>query len=285
MFIYRSTTSETVRNRYQRYLQQTTCPGCDGQRLNRQARWIKLKTGSMAFDQTTAWKSIGQCSSMSIDQAIDFFASLELTATQEIIATEALKEVRSRLSFLQDVGLGYLSLDRAAPTLSGGESQRIRLASQIGAGLTGVLYVLDEPSIGLHARDNEKLLRSLKKLRDIGNSLIVVEHDEDTMRAADILVDFGPGPGVKGGELIAIGSLEDVSENQQSLTGQFLSRTRVIRRPQQRRKGSGKTLSVLGARHNNLRNIDVDFPLGCCPQRSPRYTRRAFENRRIGTLG
>jgi excinuclease ABC subunit A len=263
MFIYRSTTSETVRNRYQRYLQQTTCPGCDGQRLNRQARWIKLKTGSMAFDQTTAWKSIGQCSSMSIDQAIDFFASLELTTTQEIIATEALKEVRSRLSFLQDVGLGYLSLDRAAPTLSGGESQRIRLASQIGAGLTGVLYVLDEPSIGLHARDNEKLLRSLKKLRDIGNSLIVVEHDEDTMRAADMLVDFGPGPGVKGGELIAIGSLEDVSRNQQSLTGQFLSRTRVIRRPQQRRKGTGKTLSVLGARHNNLRNIDVDFPLGC----------------------
>jgi excinuclease ABC subunit A len=179
-----------------------------------------------------------------------------------LIAAEVLKEVRNRLSFLQDVGLGYLSLDRGAPTLSGGESQRIRLASQIGAGLTGVLYVLDEPSIGLHARDNEKLLRSLKKLRDIGNSLIVVEHDEDTMRAADLLVDFGPGPGVKGGELISVGSIEDISSNAKSLTGQFLSRARSIRRPPTRRVGSGKTLSVLGAKHNNLRNIDVDFPLG-----------------------
>jgi excinuclease ABC subunit A len=199
---------------------------------------------------------------MPIDEAVEFFASLELTPTQELIAAEVLKEVRNRLSFLQDVGLGYLSLDRGAPTLSGGESQRIRLASQIGAGLTGVLYVLDEPSIGLHARDNEKLLRSLKKLRDIGNSLIVVEHDEDTMRAADLLVDFGPGPGVKGGELISVGSIEDISSNAKSLTGQFLSRARSIRRPPTRRVGSGKTLRVLGAKHNNLRNIDVDFPLG-----------------------
>ena len=262
MYVYRNTNSEAVRTRYERYLQRITCPSCDGQRLNPQARSIKLKTLASAFNDKDAWRSIGQCSAMSIDEAVGFFSSLELTATQELIATEVLKEVRSRLGFLQDVGLGYLSLDRAAPTLSGGESQRIRLASQIGAGLTGVLYVLDEPSIGLHARDNDKLLRSLKKLRDIGNSLIVVEHDEDTMRASDLLVDFGPGPGVKGGELIAVGSLEDISENPQSLTGQFLSRRRIIRRPAERRTGSGKTLRVLGASHNNLRNINVDFPLG-----------------------
>ena len=263
MVIYRNTANESLRTRYERYLQRTTCPSCDGHRLNPQARSIKLKTQSDTFDQTDRWKSIGECSSMTIDQAIDFFARLELTSTQEIIATEALKEVRNRLSFLQDVGLGYLSLDRAAPTLSGGESQRIRLASQIGAGLTGVLYVLDEPSIGLHARDNEKLLRSLKKLRDIGNSLIVVEHDEETMRAADILVDFGPGPGVKGGELIAVGSVDEIAKNTQSVTGEFLSRRRVIRGPKLRRKGSGKALRVVGAKHNNLRNIDVEFPLGC----------------------
>ena len=262
MYIYRNTASESIRSRYQRFLQVTTCPSCNGQRLNGQARSIKIKTLSTAFDDKDPWRSIGQCSSMSIEQAVAFFSSIELTATQQIIATEALKEVRNRLGFLQDVGLGYLSLDRSAPTLSGGESQRIRLASQIGAGLTGVLYVLDEPSIGLHARDNEKLLRSLRKLRDIGNSLIVVEHDEDTMRASDILVDFGPGPGVKGGELIATGTVEEISDNPQSLTGQFLSRRRVIRRPEARRSGSGKTLRVLGAKHNNLRGIDVDFPLG-----------------------
>ena len=262
MLIYRAATSESTRSRYERYTQQVECPSCQGQRINPLGRSIKLKTLTKGFDNLDPWRSIGQCSSMPIDEAVEFFSSLELTATQELIATEVLKEVRNRLSFLQDVGLGYLSLDRGAPTLSGGESQRIRLASQIGAGLTGVLYVLDEPSIGLHARDNEKLLRSLKKLRDIGNSLIVVEHDEDTMRAADLLVDFGPGPGVKGGELISVGSIDEISSNAQSLTGQFLSRTRWIRRPATRRVGSGKTLRVLGAKHNNLRNIDVDFPLG-----------------------
>lgn len=262
LFIYRNTTSELVKTRYDRYMVRTTCPSCKGHRLNAQARSIKLKTLSDGFKNTDVWRSISECSSMSIDEAVEFFSNLELTETQQLIATEVIKEVRNRLGFLQDVGLGYLSLDRAAPTLSGGESQRIRLASQIGAGLTGVLYVLDEPSIGLHARDNEKLLRSLKKLRDIGNSLIVVEHDEDTMRAADVLVDFGPGPGVKGGELIAVGSLDDISENPNSLTGQFLSRRRIIRRPAERRVGSGKSLRVVGAKHNNLRNIDVDFPLG-----------------------
>lgn len=262
MYVYRNTASESARKRYERYLRRTVCPSCDGHRLNAQARSIKLKTLSSRFTGEQAWSSISQSSSMSIDEAVEFFSALELTPTQEFIAVEVLKEVRNRLGFLQDVGLGYLSLDRTAPTLSGGESQRIRLASQIGAGLTGVLYVLDEPSIGLHARDNEKLLRSLKKLRDIGNSLIVVEHDEDTMRAADMLVDFGPGPGVKGGELIAVGTLQDISDNRGSLTGEFLSRRRLIRRPQKRREGSGKLLSVLGANHNNLKNIDVDFPLG-----------------------
>jgi excinuclease ABC subunit A len=262
MFVYRESNSQTLKSRYDRYFEEVQCPSCQGERIQALGRSIKLKTLTAGFDNLDPWRSIGQCSSMPIDEAVEFFASLELTATQELIAAEVLKEVRNRLSFLQDVGLGYLSLDRGAPTLSGGESQRIRLASQIGAGLTGVLYVLDEPSIGLHARDNEKLLRSLKKLRDIGNSLIVVEHDEDTMRAADLLVDFGPGPGVKGGELISVGSIEDISSNAKSLTGQFLSRARSIRRPPTRRVGSGKTLRVLGAKHNNLRNIDVDFPLG-----------------------
>ena len=262
MFVYRESNNQTVKSRYDRYFEEVQCPSCQGERIQALGRSIKLKTLTKGFDNLDPWRSIGQCSSMPIDEAVEFFASLELTPTQELIAAEVLKEVRNRLSFLQDVGLGYLSLDRGAPTLSGGESQRIRLASQIGAGLTGVLYVLDEPSIGLHARDNEKLLRSLKKLRDIGNSLIVVEHDEDTMRAADLLVDFGPGPGVKGGELISVGSIEDISSNSKSLTGQFLSGARSIRRPPTRRVGSGKTLRVLGAKHNNLRNIDVDFPLG-----------------------
>ena len=262
MYVYRESNSQTVKSRYDRYFEEVQCPSCQGERIQALGRSIKLKTLTKGFDNLDPWRSIGQCSSMPIDEAVEFFANLELTPTQELIAAEVLKEVRNRLSFLQDVGLGYLSLDRGAPTLSGGESQRIRLASQIGAGLTGVLYVLDEPSIGLHARDNEKLLRSLKKLRDIGNSLIVVEHDEDTMRAADLLVDFGPGPGVKGGELISVGSIEDISSNAKSLTGQFLSRARSIRRPPTRRVGSGKTLRVLGAKHNNLRNIDVDFPLG-----------------------
>jgi excinuclease ABC subunit A len=263
MSLYHRTQSDTARARFERYMAWTTCPSCDGLRLNAQARSIKLKTLAKEFKNEQSSRSICEFSAMTIDQAVEFFKELDLSQTQAIIAKEALKEVRNRLGFLQDVGLGYLSLDRPAPTLSGGESQRIRLASQIGAGLTGVLYVLDEPSIGLHARDNEKLLRSLKKLRDIGNTLIVVEHDEDTMRAADMLVDFGPGPGVKGGELIAVGSLDEISANPRSLTGQFLSRQRVIRRPAQRRKGTGKTLRVVGAKHNNLRNIDVDFPLGC----------------------
>ena len=185
-----------------------------------------------------------------------------MDANGQAIAVEALKEIRSRLRFLKNVGLDYLTLDRTAPTLSGGEMQRIRLAGQIGCGLVGVLYILDEPSIGLHPRDNGKLLATLAQLRDQGNTVIVVEHDEDTMRAADHLVDFGPGPGVRGGEIVAAGSLAAVIAQPRSVTGQYLAGTRRIAVPAARRDRNGKCLVVRGARHNNLQNIDVEIPLG-----------------------
>ncbi len=249
------------RERLEKYMTQVRCPDCSGHRLSPYARAIKVRTRCEQFSEKP-WCSISDCAEMSIDQAAAFFDDVDLTPTQQIIAAEALKEIRNRLRFLKDVGLGYLSLGRGAPSLSGGESQRIRLASQIGAGLTGVLYVLDEPSIGLHPRDNDKLLRSLKRLRDLGNTLIVVEHDEDTMRAADRLVDFGPGPGVKGGELISAGSLEELASNPQSVTGGFLGRRLRVRSPQSRRSGTGEHIVVQGAAHHNLRGIDVKFPLG-----------------------
>jgi len=251
----------THRERLEKYMSQVLCPDCSGHRLSPYARAIKVRTRCDRFAENP-WRSISDCADMSIDQAAAFFEEVELSATQQIIATEALKEIRNRLRFLKDVGLGYLSLGRAAPSLSGGESQRIRLASQIGAGLTGVLYVLDEPSIGLHPRDNDKLLRSLKHLRDLGNTLIVVEHDEDTMRAADRLVDFGPGPGVKGGDLISVGSLEELSSNPLSVTGGFLGRRLRVLSPKSRRSGNGLDLVVRGATHHNLKGIDVRFPLG-----------------------
>jgi excinuclease ABC subunit A len=259
--IYRSTTNPMMKTRFEKYMRIVPCTQCDGTRLNDQARSLRLKTLSPHFADSP-WKAIGDCSRLSIDDCADFFRLIDLDATHATIAVEALKEIRQRLRFLQDVGLGYLSLERTAPTLSGGESQRIRLASQIGAGLVGVLYVLDEPSIGLHPRDNDKLLQSLQRLRDLGNTLIVVEHDEDTMRAADTIVDFGPGPGVRGGELITIGSLEDVADNPRSLTGSFLSRRTIMDRPATRRPGNGHAVRILGASHHNLRNIDVEFPLG-----------------------
>jgi excinuclease ABC subunit A len=262
MDIYRQTTNPMFKARYEKFMRVDMCGDCEGTRLNPQARWLRMQSAAKAF-RSRPWMSIGDVSRLSISDASEFFSSIQLDATQAIIATEAIKEVRLRLQFLLDVGLGYLSLDRTAPTLSGGESQRIRLASQIGAGLVGVLYVLDEPSIGLHPRDNDRLLASLKRLRDLGNTLIVVEHDEDTMRAADTLVDFGPGPGVRGGELIAIGSLDEIAKNKRSLTGDFLSRRSVIDRPKARRKGNGKQLRLLGCSHNNLQGIDVDLPLGC----------------------
>ncbi|MEI8212597.1 MAG: excinuclease ABC subunit UvrA [Planctomycetota bacterium] len=259
--IYRQFSSPMHKARYEKYMRILPCNVCQGARLNAQARSLRVKSKSSEF-RKTPWMSIGDCSHLSIDRCLEFFSDLELNATQSTIAHEALKEIRQRLQFLQDVGLGYLALERTAPTLSGGESQRIRLASQIGAGLVGVLYVLDEPSIGLHPRDNEKLLASLKRLRDLGNTLIVVEHDEDTMRAADTIVDFGPGPGVRGGELISIGSIEDVANNPRSWTGRFLSRSSTIPRPETRRRGNGNSIHILGASHNNLKKIDIEFPLG-----------------------
>jgi excinuclease ABC subunit A len=260
--MYRATKNPMMTRQYEKYMQTGQCSECQGTRLNAQARFVRLKTRSVAF-KSNPWLAIGDCSRLSLDQCADFFANLDLTVLQKTIGGEAIKEVQSRLQFLLGVGLSYLSLERTAPTLSGGESQRIRLASQIGAGLVGVLYVLDEPSIGLHPRDNDQLLASLERLRDLGNTLIVVEHDEDTMRAADWIVDFGPGPGVRGGELLTAGTLEEVAANPKSITGNFLSGSRRIHRPESRRKGSGHKLVVRGARHNNLKNIDVEIPLGC----------------------
>jgi len=221
---HRKAQSSFVRAYYEKYMRTTTCPDCRGSRLNPQALAVKL--AELSLDQVLA---------MSISAALDFFAQLKLTPTQCIIAEEVLKEINARLRFLIDVGLHYLTLDRTAPTLSGGESQRIRLASQIGSGLVGVLYILDEPSIGLHARDNRRLLDSLLHLRDMGNTVIVVEHDEQTMRSADIIVDFGPGPGVNGGKVVACGDMEAITKSRSSLTGRYLSGDEKIDVPVKRR--------------------------------------------------
>ena len=241
----------------EKYMRVMKCPQCHGNRLNSQARSVKVagktivELCNMAVSDLAVW----------LDPASGPLQS-KLTPVQAKIAEEVLKELRGRIGFLLNLGLDYLSLDRSAPTLSGGEAQRIRLAGQIGCGLVGVLYILDEPSIGLHPRDNERLIESLKKLRDFGNTVIVVEHDEDTMRAADHIVDFGPGPGVRGGEVVASGTFADILESKQSLTGKFLKGDLDIEGPKLRRKGNGLTISVTGARHNNLKNLDVDFPLG-----------------------
>ncbi len=209
---YRKARSSMVRAYYEKYMRRSHCSDCDGARLNTQALAVRLDG-----------QTIVDCVSMSIAEAAEFFASIQLNDIQRFIAEEVLKEIRARLSFLTDVGLHYLTLDRTAPTLSGGESQRIRLASQIGSGLVGVLYVLDEPSIGLHARDNRRLLDSLLRLRDMGNTVVVVEHDEETMRSADMIVDFGPGPGVKGGHVVAAGDLDAIQKSKKSVTGRYLS--------------------------------------------------------------
>ncbi len=226
---YKRAKSGMVRAYYEKYMRKRPCDVCGGARLNPQALAVTL--GGM---------NVQQVSAMSIAGAVEYFASLELGATEELIAEEVLKEIRGRLQFLIDVGLHYLTLDRSAPTLSGGESQRIRLASQIGAGLVGVLYILDEPSIGLHARDNAMLLESLKRLRDLGNTVIVVEHDEETMRAADEIVDFGPGPGVRGGEIVARGSIQKVARSKRSVTGAYLTGREEIAIPQHRRPVANK---------------------------------------------
>ena len=232
-------------------MSQCPCPVCKGRRLKMESLAVTVG-GSSIYDFTT----------LPVSEALGFMEGLTLTRTQSMIADQILKEIRARLGFLRSVGLQYLTLSRSAATLSGGESQRIRLATQIGSSLMGVLYILDEPSIGLHQRDNDKLLETLRQLRDLGNTLIVVEHDEDTMRAADYIIDVGPGAGVHGGNIIAAGTPEEVSANPASLTGQYLSGKRYIAVPEKRRQGSGKTLTVRGASENNLRGIDVDIPLG-----------------------
>ncbi|OUN51518.1 excinuclease ABC subunit UvrA [Enterococcus cecorum] len=247
---YHETNSDFTRDQMRLYMTELTCSHCHGYRLNEQA--LAVKVGGI---------HLGELSEKSIQDALAFLEQLTLTEQETMIAKPILKEIKDRLTFLQNVGLGYLTLSRAAGTLSGGEAQRIRLATQIGSNLSGVLYILDEPSIGLHQRDNDRLLDSLRKMRDLGNTLIVVEHDEDTMRAADYLIDIGPGAGQHGGEVVAYGTPQEVSENPNSLTGQYLSGKRKIPVPKERRKGNGKKITVVEASENNLQNITVDFPL------------------------
>ena len=247
---YRETTSDAMKQAYEEYMAEETCPECGGQRLKAEARAV-----------TVGGKSLPEVSDMSIRQARDFFASLELDGNSRIIAAQILKEIDARLGFLCDVGLDYLTLSRGAGTLSGGEAQRIRLATQIGSALMGVMYILDEPSIGLHQRDNAKLIATLRRMRDLGNTVIVVEHDEETMLAADWIVDVGPGAGLHGGYIVAEGTADDIRACPESLTGQYLSGKKVIPVPKTRRKPTG-WLTVRGAAEHNLKHIDVRIPLG-----------------------
>ncbi len=248
---YAETSSDSMKQYYEEFMSENLCTDCKGARLKKES--LAVTVGGL---------NIVELSSMPVSDIKTFFEELKLTDRQKMIAHQILKEINARLGFLIDVGLDYLTLMRPAGTLSGGEAQRIRLATQIGSGLTGVLYILDEPSIGLHQRDNSRLLATLKKLRDLGNTLIVVEHDEETMFEADHIIDLGPGAGKNGGYIVAQGTVEDIMECEESLTGLYLSGKRTIEIPKQRRKPNGKWLRVLGARENNLKNIDVDFPLG-----------------------
>ena len=248
---YRETQSDSARKELEECMSTAPCPYCHGDRLSEIARAVTVGgIGIMDFCR------------MSIRQGLEFMDNLELSGNMAVVAEQIVREIKSRLRFLMDVGLQYLTLSRGAATLSGGESQRIRLATQIGSSLMGVLYILDEPSIGLHQRDNDKLLMTLKRLRDLGNTLIVVEHDEDTMREADFVVDVGPGAGSHGGEIVAAGSLEEICANPASITGQYLSGKKEIPMPTSRRTGNGNVLAVRGATENNLKNIDVQIPLG-----------------------
>lgn len=248
---YRETTSDGVKYEIERYMVSVPCKTCGGKRLKKEA--LAVTVGGL---------NIAELSDMSVKTIDEFFGALVLDKQKTLIAERIIKEIRARLKFLVNVGLDYLTLSRSASTLSGGESQRIRLATQIGSGLTGVLYILDEPSIGLHQKDNERLLSSLKGLRDLGNTLIVVEHDEDTMRAADYIVDIGPGAGIHGGKLVAAGSVDDIIACKESITGKYLSGELKIDVPEERKRPDGRYLSVRGARQNNLKNIDVDIPVG-----------------------
>ena len=248
---YHETKSQGMRDFYEFYMSEKPCYDCHGARLKKES--LSVKVGE---------KNINELTDMSIDKIKDFLNSLELNNKDKMIADQILKELNKRLQFLIDVGLDYLTLSRSAGSLSGGEAQRIRLATQIGSGLTGVLYILDEPSIGLHQRDNDKLIATLKKLRDLGNTVLVVEHDEDTMYAADQIIDIGPGPGVHGGKVIAQGTAEEIKLVESSITGQYLSGKKQITVPKKRRKSNGKAIEVKGATEHNLKNVNVKFPLG-----------------------
>ncbi len=248
---YKSTDSEWVRSEIERYMVYTTCPTCGGSRLKREALFVKING-----------KSIWDIVQMNIKEAYEFFDSLKLEGTKGLVAQRIVGEVKKRLKFLDDVGLGYLTLDRRSDTLSGGEEQRVRLATQIGSGLSGVIYVLDEPSVGLHPRDVSKLINTLKALRDLGNTVIVVEHDEETIRSADWIIDLGPYAGVYGGEVVAEGKVEDIINNPKSLTGEYLAGKKSIPIPPARRKPKGEYIKIIGARANNLKNITVSIPLG-----------------------
>ena len=247
---YRETHSEASKAEYETFMNITPCSECKGQRLKQSALAV-----------TVGDRNIAEVTALSIEKLQKFLENLELTQTQHLIGDQILKEIKARTRFLMDVGLDYLTLARATGTLSGGEAQRIRLATQIGSGLVGVAYILDEPSIGLHQRDNDKLLMTLKRLRDLGNSLIVVEHDEDTMLAADCIVDIGPGAGEHGGKVVAVGTAQELMQCPESITGEYLSGRKKIPVPEVRKKPTGY-LKVVGARENNLKNITVEFPLG-----------------------
>ncbi|HOJ09984.1 MAG TPA: excinuclease ABC subunit UvrA [Clostridiales bacterium] len=248
---YNETQSEGMKQYYEGFMSRNPCPDCKGARLKKES--LSVTVGN---------KNINELTSMPVSDIKEFFVNIELTERQKLIAHQILKEINARLGFLVDVGLDYLTLSRSAGTLSGGEAQRIRLATQIGSGLMGVLYILDEPSIGLHQRDNDRLLSTLKKLRDLGNTLIVVEHDEDTMYAADYIIDLGPGAGLHGGYIVAAGNIEEIKKSEGSITGQYLSGRKKIEIPEKRRTPNGKWIEVIGARENNLKDINVKIPLG-----------------------
>ncbi|HHW49242.1 MAG TPA: excinuclease ABC subunit UvrA, partial [Clostridiaceae bacterium] len=248
---YKETQSEAMKQYYEGFMSTVPCPGCNGARLKKESLAV-----------TVGGKNIYELTRMPVSDLKAFFDTLELTDRQKLIAHQILKEIKARLGFLVDVGLDYLTLSRSAGSLSGGEAQRIRLATQIGSGLMGVLYILDEPSIGLHQRDNDKLIKTLKKLRDLGNTLIVVEHDEETMYAADHIIDIGPGAGIHGGYIVAQGDIETIKKCSESLTGLYLSGKKKIEIPEKRRKPNDKWIEIVGARENNLKNINVKIPLG-----------------------
>lgn len=248
---YRETNSDFTREQMRKYMTELPCPVCHGYRLNQRALAVKIDG-----------RNIGEVSALPISDSLEFFKNIKLSAQKNEIAKPILKEIIDRLTFMKNVGVEYLTLSRSARTLSGGEAQRIRLATQIGSNLSGVMYVLDEPSIGLHQRDNDRLIESLKAMRDLGNTLVVVEHDEDTMRAADYIVDIGPGAGENGGQVMAAGTPKQIMRSRKSLTGQYLSGKKFIPVPQERRVGNGKKITITGAAENNLKDITVDFPLG-----------------------